>query len=90
MGTRYSNVAISGWNQNPPPDDGTQVSSNQLQWSKHLAKIGNPLKTMAEAINSALVTALSTNCRAITSSDATTAAKIMETYKLATCARGLS
>ena len=39
------------YNASPPPDDGTQVAANLLEWQKHLDKIGAPLKTAIEAIN---------------------------------------
>ena len=52
----YSSISISGYNSSPPPDDGSQVSANEIVWQKHLDKIGDPLKTLAEAIDAALVT----------------------------------
>ena len=52
----YTSQAISGYNSSPPADDGTQVASNQVEWQKHLDKIGDPVKTLAEAINTELVT----------------------------------
>lgn len=53
----YSTVAISGYNATPPSDDGAQTSANQLSWSKHKLKIGDPLKTLAETINTNVVSA---------------------------------
>lgn len=55
MSSPYSSVSISGYNASPPSDDGSQVTSNQLEWSKHTDKIGDPLKTAIEAINTELV-----------------------------------
>ena len=55
MGAKYPNQSISGYNATPPPDDGTAVAANVVEWQKHLDKIGGPLKTLAEAINTALV-----------------------------------
>ena len=52
----YSSISISGYNSSPPPDDGSQTSANEVVWQKHLDKIGDPLKTLAEAIDAALVT----------------------------------
>ncbi len=52
----YTSISISGYNSSPPPDDGSQVSANEIVWQKHLDKIGDPLKTLAEAIDAALVT----------------------------------
>ena len=53
----YSAPAISGFNSNPPPDDGTFSAANRTQWSKHISKIGNPLKTLVEAAISASTSA---------------------------------
>lgn len=49
----YSSVTISGYNASPPPDDGTQSAANQLAWEKHIEKIGDPIKTGVEGIDSA-------------------------------------
>ena len=51
----YSSQSITGYNAGAPADDGSQVSSNQLEWDKHKTKLGDPLKTLAEAINTAAV-----------------------------------
>lgn len=74
MGTRYSSRTILNYNASPPSDDGTVSSGNQVAWSKHLDKIGNPLKTLAEGINAQLVTALNTDTRAISASETLTTA----------------
>ena len=50
----YTGQSISGYNASPPPDDGSQSSGNQLEWAKHITKIGNPLKALAEAIDTAV------------------------------------
>lgn len=57
MSNPYTQPSIAGYNASPPPDDGTAVASNQLQWSKHITKIGNPLKTYAQAIDAAVLAA---------------------------------
>lgn len=54
MGAKYSSQAITGYNATPPADDGSQIASNVVEWDKHISKIGDPLKTLAEAINTAL------------------------------------
>lgn len=51
MANPYTSVSISGYNANPPSDDGTQASQNEVQWSKHKTKLGDPLKTAIETIN---------------------------------------
>jgi hypothetical protein len=51
MGAPYTSVAISNYNANPPADDGSEVPSNRIDWAKHKEKLGDPLKTAVEAIN---------------------------------------
>lgn len=48
----YSSQTIAGFNAGAPPDDGTKVAANQLEWAKHKTKLADPIKTLAEAINS--------------------------------------
>lgn len=48
----YTSQAISNYNNSPPPDDGTTGSDNQLEWAKHKAKLADPIKSLAENINS--------------------------------------
>lgn len=57
MSNPYDKPNLTGYNQNPPPDDGTQSSSNLLTWAKHLTKIGNPLRDFASAISNAVESA---------------------------------
>lgn len=73
MGTQYPSVSVSGFNASPPPDNGSTGADNQIGWSKHIGKIGTPLKTAIEAVNSALVTALDQSTRLIFVSDSTIA-----------------
>jgi len=51
MSSPYTSVSISGYNSSPPDDDGSEISANQLTWSKHKLKLGDPLKTAIEAID---------------------------------------
>lgn len=60
MANPYVSQSISGWNTSPPPDDGSQVSANQLKWSNHVNKLSSPVKTLAESINTAVNTAFAT------------------------------
>lgn len=53
----YTSVSITGYNSNPPPDDGTQTSANEVEWDKHKSKLGDPLKTAIESINTNVVSA---------------------------------
>ncbi len=56
MGLKYASAAVAGFNANPPPDDGSLIDANEITWAKHLDKLGQPVLTLAEAINSRLVT----------------------------------
>lgn len=60
MANPYTSQAISGYNTSPPADDGTQISANQIKWSNHKTKLADPIKTLAEAINTELTTAFAT------------------------------
>lgn len=54
--TSFSGPSISGYNSNPPEDDGSTTSTNEVTWSKHKDKLGDPLKNYADAIKSAAST----------------------------------
>lgn len=58
MGAPYESVSVNNYNANPPADDGTTVPSNQITWAKHKAKIGDPLKTAIESIDTNITAAL--------------------------------
>lgn len=47
----YTQVSVTGYNSNPPSDDGAQNAANQITWSKHKTKIGDPIKTAVEDLN---------------------------------------
>jgi len=51
MTNPYTQPSLTGYNANPPPDDGTQTSNNALKWSNHINKIGDPLKTQLAAVD---------------------------------------
>jgi hypothetical protein len=57
MPNPYATEAISGFNASPPPDDGTEVAANEVEWQKHIDKIGAPLKQAVENIDTKLVSA---------------------------------
>ncbi len=38
----YTPPTLSGYNSSPPPDDGTTTTANQVTWSKHKDKLGDP------------------------------------------------
>lgn len=56
----YSSVAISGYNASPPPDDGSNVAANRVEWAKHKVKLTDPLKALAEGINTQSLAAFNT------------------------------
>jgi hypothetical protein len=58
MANPYTSVTINNYNANPPPDDGTTIPANQLTWAKHKTKIGDPLKTAIEAVDTNVSAAL--------------------------------
>lgn len=57
MASPYTSVAVTGYNPNPPADDGSAVAANRVLWSTIKTKLPDPLKTAIEAINANLVTA---------------------------------
>src|SRR5512139_1954528 len=57
MASPYTSQSSSGYNSGAPADDGSAVASNQVLWSSVKTKLGDPVKTLADNINSALVTA---------------------------------
>src|SRR5258706_3006274 len=69
MGSKYTTQSTSGYNQLPPPDDGTQVAANLVTWAGVKTKLADVLKTFGEAINTALVSALDLSARAISTPD---------------------
>lgn len=83
MGAKYSSQAISGYNASPPSDDGTQAASNLVSWATEKTKLADPIKTLAESINTALVAAMNYSVRQITSSDSVVAGDHMRTVEIA-------
>lgn len=57
MSSPYNSTSVSGYNANPPPDDGTSVSTNLVTWAVIKTKLGDPLNTFATSVNSNLTTA---------------------------------
>ncbi len=53
----YTSVAIAGFNSSPPSDDGAQTGSNQLEWQKHVDKLGTPTKDLGEGVNTNVLAA---------------------------------
>lgn len=57
MAAPYTEPSISGYNSNPPSDDGAQTEANRVKWATITGKLSGPLKTYADAINSAITSA---------------------------------
>lgn len=55
MGTKYPGNSESGYNATPPDDDGTVSEANKVKWSTIKTKLSDPVKTLAEAIETDLV-----------------------------------
>ncbi len=53
----YTGPTLTGFNSSPPSDDGQRTASNVVRWATHLAKIGNPLRSYAQAISAAVLAA---------------------------------
>lgn len=57
MSAPYISVPITGYNANPPADDGSAVSTNQVKWSTIKTKLDDPLNTAILAMNSGILAA---------------------------------
>lgn len=81
MGTKYSGESISGYNSSPPADDGTATEANKIKWSTIKGKITDPIKTLAESINTALTTAFDYSAVSKTANYTVTTAEHMKTVE---------
>lgn len=57
MANPYGSVTATGYNSNPPPDDGSSSAANEITWAGIKTKIGDPLKTEIDAINTNVLSA---------------------------------
>lgn len=73
MGTKYSSNTISGYNSVPPADDGTVSEANKVKWDTVKTKLSDPVKTLAETINSELATHFDTGPTALATNTTLTA-----------------
>lgn len=73
MGSKYTTQSASGYAASPPSDDGSATEANKVKFSTIKQKLGDPVKTLADNMNSALVTALNMSARAVTASDSAAA-----------------
>lgn len=51
MADPFTDVSISSFNANPPPDDGTVSAENEATWANIKSKLADPLKTAIESLN---------------------------------------
>ena len=51
MGNPYTSVSVVNYNASPPPDDGTNSAANEVTWAKPKEKLGDPLKTAIETVD---------------------------------------
>src|SRR3990167_1942670 len=86
MGAKYTTNTISGYNSAPPADDGSAVSANKVKWSTIKTKLPDPIKTLAEAINSSLVSWSDFSVRQTSVSDTTVAGDHMRTVEITSTA----
>lgn len=61
MAIQYTSQTITGYNASPPSDDGAQTAANKITWSGIKSKLNDPIKTLAEAINTELIAAFGKN-----------------------------
>lgn len=57
MADPYSGVSITGYNSNPPADDGSQTEANRVKWATIKTKLNDPVKTRTDDMNTALIAA---------------------------------
>ena len=57
MANPFTAPSLTGYNDDAPPDDGSNVAANEIEWQKHIDEIGDPLKTYSQAIASNITTA---------------------------------
>jgi hypothetical protein len=54
MASPYTSQSASGYNASPPPDDGSEIASNQVLWATIKTKLADPAKNLADNINAAI------------------------------------
>ena len=84
MGTKYASESISGYNAAPPPDDASTGEDNRLRWSNVKDKVGDPIKTALENIDTKLVNMADEAIRDVSTGYAIVADDYNRTVRLAT------
>ncbi len=83
MGSKYTTQTVSGYNSSPPPDDGTTVASNKITWNSTIkAKLSDPILTLSQAVNSALLTFSDFSQNVVSTAYTTTGADHMKTIQV--------
>lgn len=57
MADPYSSVSISGYNTNPPADDGSQTEANRVKWATIKTKLNDPVKTRTDDMDAEIASA---------------------------------
>ena len=83
MGSRYTTNTSSGYNSSAPADDGSQSASNLVTWAGVKTKLADPVKNLADGIDTDLVTAFDYSVRQISGSDSVAASDHMKTVEIA-------
>lgn len=81
MGTQYTSQTITGYNATPPADDGTETEANKGYWATVKTKLGDPVKTYADDINTAMTTFADFGGVAKSATYTTTTAEHMKTVE---------
>lgn len=84
MGSKYTSQSASGYDANPPNDDGTVSEANRGKWATIKSKLANVLKTFIEGVNTQLVTTLDTSPRSLAASGSTASTDHWRTIEVTT------
>lgn len=57
MANLYDQVSITGYNDNPPDDDGSQTEDNRVKWSTIKTKITDPVKDRTDDLDANIAAA---------------------------------
>lgn len=57
MSNNYTQPTLTGYNDTPPPDDGTVSEANRIKWATILAKFSTPVKTFIDTISANMLAA---------------------------------